>query len=120
MKPFSQPKRNHKPEDTVCNDQQEQNPNHLCGGEILLERTLVLLLLGRGLESTVTKLGRGVDPLEVDLLKSPAGGVREHGLAQRHDTLLNTRDRALDHDEVVVDLTIADETAETRGIRLAN
>jgi hypothetical protein len=120
MKPFSQPKRNHKPEDTVCNDQQVQNPNHLCGGEILLERTLVLLLLGRGLESTVTELGSGVDPLEVNLLKSPAGGVREHGLAQRHDTLLNTRDRALDHDEVVVDLTIADKTTERSDLLLGD
>lgn len=88
--------------------------SRLGGGEVLLEGTLELLLLRRGLESTVTELGRGIDPLEVDLLGSSAGGVGEHGLAQGHDTLLGTRDRALDHDEVVVDLTVADETTKTR------
>lgn len=36
-----------------------------------------------------------------------------HGLTESHNTLLGTRDRALDHDEVVVDLTIADEATET-------
>lgn len=36
----------------------------------------------------------------------------EHRLAQSHDALLGTRDRALDHDEVVLNLTIADETTE--------
>lgn len=44
--------------------------SHLCGGEILLESTLELLLLRRGLESTVTELGGGIDPLEADLLQS--------------------------------------------------
>ena len=64
----------------------------------------------------MAKLGRGVDPLEVDLLEGPAGGVGEHGLAEGHDTLLGTRDRALDHDEVVLDLAIADETTETGAL----
>src|SRR5690606_20820124 len=85
----------------------------LRGGQVLLERTLVLLLLRHGLEGTVSKLGRGIDPLEVDLLQSLPRGVGEHGLAQSHDTLLDTRDRALEHDEVVVDLAIADEATET-------
>ena len=87
----------------------------LGGGEVLLERTLVLLLLRRRLEGTVTELGRGVDPLELDLLQGLPRGVREHGLAQGHDTLLGAGDGALDHDEVVVDLAIADEAthAET-------
>ena len=83
------------------------------GGEVLLEGTLELLLLGRGLESTVTKLGRGVDPLEVDLLESAARGVGEHGLAEGHDARLDTGNGALDHDKVVVDLTVADETTKT-------
>lgn len=87
----------------------------LCGVQILLEGTLILLLLCRGLESTVTKLRRGVNPFEVDLLEGTAGSVCEHGLAESHDTLLDTRDGALDHDEVVVDLTIADKTTKTRS-----
>lgn len=85
----------------------------LSGGKVLLESTLVLLLLGRGLESTVSELGRGVDPLEADLLESPSGGLGEHGLSEGHDTLLNTRDGTLEHNEVIVDLTVADETTET-------
>lgn len=61
----------------------------------------------------MTKLGGGIDPFEVDLLEGTARGVSEHGLAESHDTLLDTRNGSLEHDEVVVDLTIADETTET-------
>lgn len=84
--------------------------------EVLLECTLELLLLRRSLEGTVTKLGRCVDPFQLHLLQRLSGSVSEHGLAQRHDTLLDTRDGTLDHDEVVVDLTISDETTQTRLI----
>lgn len=83
--------------------------NLRAGSEILLEGTLVLLLLGRGLESTMTELRGGVDPLELDLLEGLAGGVDEHGLAESHDSLLDTGNGALDHDEVVVDLAVANE-----------
>jgi len=88
------------------------------GGEVLLESTLVLLLLRGRLESTVSELGRGVDPLELDLLQSLARGVDEHGLAESHDSLLNTRNGALDHDEVILDLTVTDEATQT-GVALA-
>jgi len=57
----------------------------------------------------VSELGRRVDPLELDLLERLAGSVNPHGLAESHDALLGTGDRALDHDEVVVDLAVADE-----------
>jgi hypothetical protein len=80
------------------------------GLEVLLEGTLVLLLLGEGLVSTVTELGRGIDPLELDLLEGTTAGVGEHGLAESHNPLLDTRAGTLDHDEVVLDLTVADET----------
>lgn len=93
--------------------QERKQAAALSGGKILLEGTLVLLLLRRGLESTVSELGRGVDPLEADLLEGFSGSLGEHGLSKSHDSLLGTRDRALDHDEVVVDLTIADEATET-------
>ena len=58
----------------------------------------------------MSELGRGVDPLELNLLEGLARGVDEHGLAEGHDPLLDTRDGALDHNEVVLDLTITDET----------
>lgn len=61
----------------------------------------------------MSELGRGVDPLEADLLQSPPRGLGEHGLSERHDTLLDTRDGTLEHDKVVVDLAIADETTQT-------
>ena len=80
------------------------------GLEVLLEGTLVLPLLGEGLVSTVTELGGGIDPLELDLLGGSAGGLGVQSLAQSHNTLLDTGNGALDHDEVVLDLTVVDET----------
>lgn len=61
----------------------------------------------------MTELGRGVDPLEVDLLGGLAADLGVEGLAESHDTLLNTGNGTLDNDEVVLDLTVADETTET-------
>lgn len=74
---------------------------------------MVLLLLGRRLESTVAKLGRSIDPFEADLLEGTARGMSEHGLAERHDTLLDAGNGTLEHDEVVVDLTVADKATQT-------
>jgi hypothetical protein len=82
--------------------------------EVLLEDTLVLPLLRRCLVSTVTELGRGVDPFELDLLQRPPASVGEHGLAQGHDALLDTRASTLDENVVVLDLTVADETTHTK------
>lgn len=64
----------------------------------------------------MTELGRGVDPFEVDLLEGLAGGVCVEGLAEGDDSLLDTGDGALEQDEVVLDLTVVDESAETRLI----
>lgn len=61
----------------------------------------------------MAELGGGIDPLEVDLLESPSAGVGEHGFSEGDDTLLDTGDGALDHDVVVLDLTVADEATET-------
>lgn len=61
----------------------------------------------------MTELGRGVDPLEIRLLRSPPAGLGVQGLTERHDTLLNTRDGALDQEEVVLNLTVVDETTHT-------
>ena len=61
----------------------------------------------------MTELGGGIDPLEVDLLGGATVGLGVEGLAQGHNTLLDTRDGALDHDVVVLDLTVVDETTHT-------
>lgn len=81
--------------------------------EILLEGTHEGLLLLGGLESTVTELRGGVDPLQADLLGGTAGGLGVQGLAESHDTLLDTGNGALDHNEVVLDLTVVNETTKT-------
>lgn len=64
----------------------------------------------------MTELGRGVDPLEVDLLGSPSAGLGPHGLAESHDTLLHTRHGTLEHDEVVLDLTVANEATKAAKV----
>jgi len=81
--------------------------------EVLLEGTEILPLLGGGLVSTVTELGRSVDPFEIDLLQRSPAGVCEHGLAEGDNPLLDTRDATLEDNEVVLDLTIADEATKT-------
>lgn len=81
---------------------------------ILLERSHEGQLVGWGLEATVTHLGRGVDELELDLLQGRALGVLQQGLAQGDDALLGADAAALDHDEVVVDLTVVGEATHGR------
>ena len=90
------------------------------GNEVLLESTHESTLLLEGLESTVAELGRSIDPLELDLLGGPPAGLRVQGLAQGHDTLLDTGDGALNHDEVVLDLTVVDEATHTRELLALN
>ena len=62
----------------------------------------------------MTELRRGVDPFELDLLEGLSRRVRVKRLPQSHNSLLDTRDGTLDHDEVVVDLAIPDEATQTR------
>ena len=50
-----------------------------------------------------------VTNLELDLLGGAAGSVDEHGLAESDNALLDTGDGTLEHNEVVVDLSVADE-----------
>jgi hypothetical protein len=91
-----------------------QRERNLSSSEILLEGTEELLLLCKSLVSTVSELGRGVDPFEVDLLERSSAGVDEHGFADGHDTLLNTWDAAFEQQEVILDLTIAYEAAHSK------
>merc|ERR1719512_11076 len=67
------------------------------------------LVLG-GLEPSVAELGAGVDELEVDLLKSPLLGVGEERLPQGQSSLLGPNAATLDHDEVLLDLSIVGES----------
>ena len=62
----------------------------------------------------MTELGGGIDPLEVDLLGSATVGLGVQSLAQGHDALLDTGNTALKQEEVVLDLTVVDETTQTR------
>lgn len=78
---------------------------------VLLESSHEGGLVGRGLESSVTQLGAGVDELEVDGLKSGALGVHQQRLSQGDDALLGTDAAALDHQEVVVDLSVEGEAS---------
>jgi len=88
--------------------------------DILLERTQELSLFLEGLVCTVTELRRGVDPFQLDLLQSLSRCVDEHGFAESHDTLLNTRSGTLENKEVVLDLTVADETTHRSDLLLGS
>lgn len=68
----------------------------------------------------MTELGRGIDPLELDLLQCSPAGVDEHGLAQSHDTLLNTRAVTLEQKEIVLNLTIADKATKGSDLLLGD
>jgi hypothetical protein len=95
---------------TECRKDFSSQTRHLSGTlEVLLESTHELLLLGRGLVSTVTECGRCRDELEVDLLSGAAGGVNEHGLAESDNALLDSGNTSLEHDEVVLDFTVTNE-----------
>merc|ERR1712055_809160 len=62
----------------------------------------------------MTKLGRSVDELEVDLLKSPLLGVSQEALPQSENSLFGPNAAALDHDEVLLHFSVVREA--THGI----
>jgi len=80
----------------------------------LLDATEEAGLLVGGLEATVTDLGGGIDELEGDLLEGRTGGLREEGLTESDNTLLWATDTTLNHQPILVDLTVTDE-ATHRG-----
>jgi len=57
----------------------------------------------------VSKLGGGVDKLQLDVLQGRALGVDQEGLSEGDGTLADTRAAALDHDPVLVDDTVVRE-----------
>ena len=58
----------------------------------------------------MSKLRAGVDELDIDLLQVLARGVLEHRLAEDEGALLDTNDGALEHEPVLLDLTVVDES----------
>lgn len=68
----------------------------------------------------MTELGGGVDPLKVNLLSSLAGSLGVESFTESHDTLLDTGDGALDHNEVVLDLTVLDEATHGGDLLLGD
>ena len=62
----------------------------------------------------MTKLGAGVHELELDLLESLPLGVGQEGLSQGENTLLGSNAASLDHDEVLLDLSVVREA--THGV----
>ncbi|KAH3676711.1 hypothetical protein OGATHE_001200 [Ogataea polymorpha] len=77
---------------------------------VLLEGTHEGVLLSWGLESTLTKLGGSVNPLEVDLLQGSSVSWAVQRLSQGDDSLDWTWDGSLQQNKVVVDGTVSDET----------
>ena len=74
----------------------------------LAKEPLPLIL---SLEAATAELGGGVDPLEVDLFGGDPPVVDVDGLPEGDSPLGSTADGALDHEEVVVDVTVAGEAA---------
>ena len=68
------------------------------------------------MDNTYAELRGGVDELELDLLKIPAGGVDHERLAEGDDTLLGTGNRPLEDKEVVLDDTVVGEATHGRDL----
>jgi len=89
--------------------------SRFCGSSLLgsvLGGAKERILLGLGLEATVSELGAGIDELEIDLLESNTLDLRNQGLAENDDALHDTGDASLEHDVVLVDLTVLGEATQ--------
>lgn len=80
--------------------------------------TLNLELLFVGLETTVTKLGGGIDELNLNLFGHPLASAREDRLADNDGALTDSHDTTLDEEEVLVDLTVMRETTHGGDVLL--
>jgi len=78
---------------------------------IPLEWTHEGQLIGGGLEATMTKFGRGVDEFKIDLFQSCSLRVGQQALSQSENSLLRPNTATLDHQKVIVDLSVMRETA---------
>lgn len=66
----------------------------------------------------MAKVGGGVDELEGDLLGVGTRSVSSESLSEGDDSLDGTNARALDHDEVVLDNTVSNETTHRGDVLL--
>jgi len=57
----------------------------------------------------VTEFGGGIDPFDVDLLESSSLGVGDEGFTEGEYSFLGSDAAALEHDEVVLDLSVVRE-----------
>ncbi len=74
------------------------------------QRTQELGLFFGSLESSVSKLGGSIDKLEVDFFQVLARSVLHHGLAKDQRSLLDSDNSSLEHEPVLIDLSVVDET----------
>lgn len=88
--------------------------------ELLLEGSKIASLLLVGLVSSVSLLGRGVDPLELDLLGGNTVGLSDDGLAESDGASHNTRDGTLDDEEVLTNDTIVGESTNGGDLLLGD
>jgi len=84
------------------------------GCSFALELAKELLLLLVGLEATMSKFGRSIDELKIDLFEGRSRGLLMDALSESEDPLFDSSGGALDHHEVFVDDTVARE-ATHRG-----
>ena len=63
---------------------------------------------------TYPEFGGGVDEFELDLLQVPTRSVDHERLAESDDTLLGSRNRALEHEEIVLDDAVMREATHRR------
>ena len=66
----------------------------------------------------MTKLGGGIDELNLNLLGGRALGLSEEGLSENERALLDTDNTTLDHEEVLVDDTVVRETTHGGDVLL--
>jgi hypothetical protein len=101
----------------------------LCLGSLLdslgLELAEELFLLGIGLETTMSVLGRGIDELNLEFLGLPRLSAGEESLADCDGSLASSHDTTLDEKEVFVDATVVREATNgsdvlVDGISLAH
>ncbi len=77
-----------------------------------------LVLLFEGLEATVAHFGGCIDELDVDGSELLLVGRREDGFSHCDDLLFGANDATLDHEEVLVDLTVVREASERGDVLL--
>jgi len=77
-----------------------------------------LLLLGKGLESSMSVLGRGIDEFDIEFLGHPGLGGGENRLSEDERSLASTNDSTLDEDEIFIDNTVVRETTHRSDVLL--